>query len=372
MELCNDGKVIFVDNPVIETYAPETFATLMKQRVYGWWPGLWKNIPYFFKLAIKKDVNIQLRISMVYELFSLFTDPLKVFSLAILIYTQSWLALILLYSIYTILETIVLIRVRSGIKEDVRYPFSFVVLFTYFFYSIIQMLFRLGGLFRMIIHKKKLALAFMFFVMFFINQHNLNANGVLSVAYQLEYFNKKEINNSIIYIGYNPVNIELNTASEAPRYANVGVNLKVGKSVLSPSLLIKNNDVSYRIITETPIGNGFVIRPGVYYDSIINDTNFITGRIGGDYYFGDYNYTSIDVLSDFYKGNRVLMGNMYLKIAEKMGIKFGGNVNRKYDVGTNLILFYDKFFLGYSSYSDIDNDLSLRHKYLTTGLKLDF
>jgi len=140
IELVADGKVIFIDQ-IVETQTPNTWKDLLKQRVTAWWPGLWRNIPLFFKVGLKKHIPVQLRIEMVYQLFSLFTDPLKILSLLIILLTRNWFVLGLLYFFYLLIEVIVYGRMKNGY---LRRPLLIIIL--YFFYNLLQIILRIGGL----------------------------------------------------------------------------------------------------------------------------------------------------------------------------------------------------------------------------------
>ncbi len=140
IELVADGKVIFT-NQTVETEIPKTWKELVKQRIIGWWPGLWRNIPLFLKVGLKKDIPAQLRIEMIYQLFSLFTDHLKLFSLFMLLIGRDWAILGLLYSFYLLLEIIVYRKIK---KRGLRLLLP--IIFFYFFYNLFQMILRIGGL----------------------------------------------------------------------------------------------------------------------------------------------------------------------------------------------------------------------------------
>lgn len=140
IELLADGKVVFVDQ-IVKTQTPKTWKELVRQRVIGWWPGLWRNIPLFLKVGLKKHIPVQLRIEMIYQLFSLFTDPLKIFSLLVILLMRRWAVLGLLYFLYLLLEIIIYTRMRNGYLKR-----PLLIILFYFFYNLLQMVLRIGGL----------------------------------------------------------------------------------------------------------------------------------------------------------------------------------------------------------------------------------
>jgi glycosyltransferase involved in cell wall biosynthesis len=150
LELASRGQVIFA-NHIVRTDVPDTITALTRQRVLGWWPGLWRNIWLFLKIIMHRRVPFRLRYEVLYELFSLFTDPLKIISLFGLIYTGAWLLLGAVYVIYLALEILVVRQLRKMAGRYMEMPVLVTLLFP--LYSALQMLYR-GFAFGVFVWKK--------------------------------------------------------------------------------------------------------------------------------------------------------------------------------------------------------------------------
>lgn len=105
--------VALVDSTVV-TEAPNTVGRVWNQRVFGWWPGMYANIPNYFKLIFKKGVRRSLRLDAAYNLFAVLAlDPLRALTLPILL-LYPWYFFIT-WGTYTILELISWVRIgRKG------------------------------------------------------------------------------------------------------------------------------------------------------------------------------------------------------------------------------------------------------------------
>jgi len=213
IELASDGKVIFVDQ-MVKTIAPATVRQLVKQRITGWWPGLWRNIPLFFRIGAKKRTPWRLR----WE-----ADPLKFISLVAIAIVCNWNVLMLLYLIYFGLEGIVYWRMKNGYTKR---PLAIIGL--YFFYNLLQILLRLGGLIiycwnRMIKKKwKGVATSFVILALMLLPLKAVakdGDDGVFSISYQKVMDSSgRKINNCNLYLGYKGFYLDVNTAKQAPRY----------------------------------------------------------------------------------------------------------------------------------------------------------
>jgi glycosyltransferase involved in cell wall biosynthesis len=150
LELASRGQVIFADHIVL-TDVPDTIGALTRQRVLGWWPGLWRNIWLFLKIAARRRVPFRLRYETVYELFSLFTDPLKIISLVGLISAGAWVLIVAIYAIYLALEIVIVMQLRKLAGRYMNMPVIVTLLFP--FYSALQMFYR-GFAFVVFVWKK--------------------------------------------------------------------------------------------------------------------------------------------------------------------------------------------------------------------------
>lgn len=141
IELIAHGKIIFQASE-IKTQVPDTFFKLIKQRTFGWWPGLWRNLGYFAKLLFHEESPWRLRVEMFYELASLLTDPLKILSLTILIINGQWLFLLALYLLYIGFET----TTFFFLKKDLTLKYQLPIILVSPLYSLLQIFLRLAAL----------------------------------------------------------------------------------------------------------------------------------------------------------------------------------------------------------------------------------
>lgn len=115
-ELLSNGKVIMSDQE-IGTDVPLTVRELSKQRLVGWWPGLYRNIPLFIKVLFKRNTAPILRGQMLYEIVSLALDPFKFISFIFLFLTANWEILFTLYFSYFVLESFLYYRTNNKLFE---------------------------------------------------------------------------------------------------------------------------------------------------------------------------------------------------------------------------------------------------------------
>ena len=374
IELASGGKVIFADQ-MVRTEVPHSIWQLIKQRVTGWWPGLWRNIPLFFKIGFKKNVPLYLRIEMVYQLFSLFTDPFKFLALIIIIATGNWVALGTLYAIYLILESIVYLRMKNGYtKRPIR------VIALYFFYNLLQMTLRLGGLMKFfwnrIIKKRWIGVMTSFLLLIVIlSPVNVLAknDGVLSISYQkILDSNGRTINNCNLYLGYKGFYLDANTTKQAPRYLIVGKYLTYKKFIFVPEIRIKDYDKTLKLTAERPLFKPIVGRISASYSFAKEITSFPILQMGGDYYWGDYNYTSLDAIKEFgRKHATTFILKNHVQFRNGIYIKAGIAINNFSDKGYFVTVGFNQLFLGYSSFQNFDY-YEFNRKYLTAGAKIKF
>ena len=140
LELLSNGKVIISDQQ-IGTDVPLTFRELSKQRLVGWWPGLYRNIPLFIKILFKRNTAPILRGQMLYEIVSLILDPFKLVSFVFLLMTANWEILFTLYSSYFLLETFLFYMTNDTLLKK-----KFLVIPIYVvFYSAFQLVLRVAA-----------------------------------------------------------------------------------------------------------------------------------------------------------------------------------------------------------------------------------
>jgi cellulose synthase/poly-beta-1,6-N-acetylglucosamine synthase-like glycosyltransferase len=99
------GRRIAFANEPVWTVAPERWGAWFRQRVLGWYPGLYHQVANFFRLFAAPRVAWRLRYEMAYNLYTTFSDPLKVWSMIVILFTPGmrWWALGI-YLIYLLSE----------------------------------------------------------------------------------------------------------------------------------------------------------------------------------------------------------------------------------------------------------------------------
>jgi cellulose synthase/poly-beta-1,6-N-acetylglucosamine synthase-like glycosyltransferase len=100
VHLLHGRRIVFASQPVW-TVAPHRWGQWFRQRLMGWYPGLFHQLPNMVRLLFSKHANWRLRYEMAYNVFTLITDPFKIWSMVVLAVTPGlrlWaLALYLLY-----------------------------------------------------------------------------------------------------------------------------------------------------------------------------------------------------------------------------------------------------------------------------------
>lgn len=139
IELLNDGNVVF-SNSVVYTDVPETFGKLSKQRIVGWWAGLYHCIPLSFRVFFFRKSPVILRYEILYDIVSMVTDPFKIYFFIMLLISHSWSYIGFLYLVYLGLEIISMLFI--GNKYKTVLPKFFLVL-SYPMYAFIQMIYRI-------------------------------------------------------------------------------------------------------------------------------------------------------------------------------------------------------------------------------------
>jgi cellulose synthase/poly-beta-1,6-N-acetylglucosamine synthase-like glycosyltransferase len=86
VHLLNRSRIVFADEPVW-TVAPATLARWLRQRLAGWYPGLYHQLFNFLRLMTRAGVPWRLRYEMAYNLYTVVSDPLKVWSMAVIALT---------------------------------------------------------------------------------------------------------------------------------------------------------------------------------------------------------------------------------------------------------------------------------------------
>ncbi len=110
--LLHGGKVAFVDENVW-TIAPDNLKDLTRQRLFSWGPGFYRNFVKFFGILKSKGQPGRLKFEMLYNLYVIISDPLKIYSLIALLVYQKWTYLISIYLFYMAIELYPFITVEK-------------------------------------------------------------------------------------------------------------------------------------------------------------------------------------------------------------------------------------------------------------------
>lgn len=387
IELVAAGRVVWVDR-LVKTAAPPTFRKLAKQRILGWWPGLWRNLLFFFIILFKKGAPWRLRLEMAYQLFCLITDPLKIISLIGMVMGRQWLILGTIFSVYFILEVFVYFRMRNGYL-DRRWQ-TFIV---YPFYNLVQMAFRIAALpvfiwRRMIkmewkgVQTKILAALVM---VIFCSLPNFsraeNEKWEIQLKYQIVQDSnktmKRTMNDTDIFISYQKkfyLDIETSDGTrngKSLERLNIGGYFKIGDIVINPDIRIREHDVTPKVTFEKPLFKPFVGRISYAHVIGFGSESFPAIGAGMDYYYGDYNRVSFDIVKEFGRkyGSTFILKNHLQK--KDWWLDIGGAITNFGDPGVFGRIGYKWLFLEVSSYKKYDYE-KFDRTFIGMGIKLKF
>lgn len=102
-DLLRGGQAAFV-NEMVWTVAPDNWRGLTRQRLFSWYPGLYRNLSTFGRVLFAAKMPWRLRFEMVYNVYVIVSDPVKVYSFAALLIYRRWEYLVGLYAIYLLME----------------------------------------------------------------------------------------------------------------------------------------------------------------------------------------------------------------------------------------------------------------------------
>jgi len=144
IHLLHGKRIVFANEPVW-TVAPSHFVPWLRQRLLGWYPGLYHQLANFFRLMFRGGASWRLRYEMVYNVYMVVSDPLKTWSILVILLTPAlrwWGAVI--YLTYLAFETYPwwIVRVPGGRR---RTPVG--VLMLYPLYGALNTILRTGSLF---------------------------------------------------------------------------------------------------------------------------------------------------------------------------------------------------------------------------------
>jgi cellulose synthase/poly-beta-1,6-N-acetylglucosamine synthase-like glycosyltransferase len=144
IHLLNGRRIVFA-NEAVWTVAPSTLAQWVRQRLMGWYPGLYHQTANFIRLLVKPGVSWRLRYEMAYNLYTIVSDPLKVASFVFIAITPGlrwWSGA--LYLLYLVFEAYPFTVVRVPGEPESRSPIA--VLLVYPLYGALNTLLRAAAL----------------------------------------------------------------------------------------------------------------------------------------------------------------------------------------------------------------------------------
>ena len=144
IHLLNGRRIVFANEPVW-TVAPSTIGQWARQRLTGWYPGLYHQMANFLRLLVKRGVSWRLRYEMAYNVYTVLSDPLKILSFVFIAITPGlriWGVAV--YVLYLIFETYPYLVVRVPGERHTRAPLA--VLLLYPIYGALNTLMRTAAL----------------------------------------------------------------------------------------------------------------------------------------------------------------------------------------------------------------------------------
>ena len=144
IHLLHGRRIVFANEPVW-TVAPSTIGQWVRQRLTGWYPGMYHQLANFIRLMVKRGVSWRLRYEMAYNVYTVLSDPLKVYSFVIFAITPGLRVWgVAVYVLYLIFETYPFMVVR--VPGERRNHASLMVLLFYPIYGALNTLMRAAAL----------------------------------------------------------------------------------------------------------------------------------------------------------------------------------------------------------------------------------
>ncbi len=139
IHLLNGRRIVFANEPVW-TVAPSTWRQWFRQRLTGWYPGFYHQLANFVRLLFRGGTSWRLRYEMLYNLYTVVSDPFKTWSIVAIAITPGlrWWGLVV-YALYLLFEIYPWWVVRQP-NSDRRAPL--VVLLLYPVYGAVNTLLR--------------------------------------------------------------------------------------------------------------------------------------------------------------------------------------------------------------------------------------
>jgi len=129
IHLLNGGRIVFA-NETVWTVAPWSWGQWFRQRLTGWYPGIYHQVVNFVRLMLRRGVSWRVRYEMAYNLYMVVSDPFKVWSMIVIGLTPAlrWWGLVvyLLYLVFEVYPWLVVripgSRRRSPVPVLLVYP----------------------------------------------------------------------------------------------------------------------------------------------------------------------------------------------------------------------------------------------------------
>lgn len=104
IHLLHKKRIVFANEPVW-TVAPHHWGQWLRQRVFGWYPGFYHQFMNMLRLMFARESGWRLRYEMAYNIYTMISDPLKTWSMVVLLLTPGlrWWALVV-YLLYLAFE----------------------------------------------------------------------------------------------------------------------------------------------------------------------------------------------------------------------------------------------------------------------------
>jgi cellulose synthase/poly-beta-1,6-N-acetylglucosamine synthase-like glycosyltransferase len=104
VHLLHSRRIVFANEPVW-TVAPESWGGWLRQRLLGWYPGLYHQLANMLRLLFARSVSWRLRYEMAYNAYTVVSDPLKTWSILVIAFTPGlrWWGIVI-YLLYLAFE----------------------------------------------------------------------------------------------------------------------------------------------------------------------------------------------------------------------------------------------------------------------------
>lgn len=305
IELDKEGKVMFSDE-VVYTDVPKSIKKLSKQRILGWWPGLYRNFFSFFRLFFKKNSSLGLRAQLGYSIFSNITDPLKFVSLIMMFIYGSWVQLLSLYGFYLIFDSLVYTRMRKIKAINKDYPLETIFLAP--FYSLYQLFTRVFALVLFIFFNTKwksmvriviLLGIFLLFSQMGKAQNNKSQDPFTVVSSYQRVMDSRNIGmgHTKVYVSWKDrffVDIQQGSYD----HIRLGSYFQTGSFNNKFDLRIRRDGMFAHLRPQTVI-KPFTVRAHLGEYISFNNKSFPLVGIGSDFYYGNYDRISLDCYKEF-------------------------------------------------------------------------